>query len=212
MPNHPQDKDRRALVIWGGWEGHQPEQVAELIEAGLRQRSFTVSLADNVNALLSEDLEKVDLIVPVWSRGIPASSALQALLRGVQAGAGLATLHAGIDWFTAREYAHLIGGHFVFDTPLQNYTVHFSDPRHAITQGMQDFAVVSEMYYLHVDPTNTVLTTTRFDQGWMPNTWIRSFGAGRVFYTSLAHSPEVIQLPEVFGLLLRGMEWAARSS
>ena len=211
MIKNPQDKNRHALVIWGGWEGHQPQQVAEIVAAGLRQRSFTVTIAETETALISEDLEKVDLIAPVWSRGIPPSDAMQALLQGVQAGTGLATFHGGIDWFADREYARMVGGHFVYDTPLQSYTVHVANPNHPLTQGLHNFEVISEMYYLHVDPANTVLTTTRFDQVWMPNTWIRSYGAGRVFYTSLAHSPEVIQQPEVFDLLLRGMAWSARS-
>ena len=53
----------------------------------------------------------------------------------------------------------------------------------------------SEQYYMHVDPCNEVLATTTFTgehAAWingcvMPVVWKRTYGAGRVFYTSLGH-------------------------
>jgi uncharacterized protein len=199
-----------ALVVWGGWEGHQPQAVAERIESHLRRLNYQVQLVAGVDNLTDLDLASYDLIVPIWSWGITHPAAMRALLTAVEQGTGLATFHGGIDWFVDWEYARLIGGHFLYHPPSHRYAVAIADTHHAITHDLADFVVDTEQYYFHVDPGNQVLTTTRFDGLVMPNTWVRSFAAGRVFYCSLAHTLDVIEQPPVLQLLLRGMSWATR--
>lgn len=80
--------------------------------------------------------------------------------------------------------------------------------------------MVSEQYYMHVDPSNEVLATTTFsgeygNAPWiagtvMPVVWKRRFGAGRVFYSSLGHVRQDFEVPEARTIMLRGMLWAAR--
>ena len=67
------------------------------------------------------DLAQYDVIVPIWSFGIQHPAALQAVLAAVAQGVGLATFHGGIDWFADRDYARMIGGHFVFHPPSNRY-------------------------------------------------------------------------------------------
>ena len=75
----------------------------------------------------------------------------------------------------------------------------------------------SEHYYMHVDPANEVLATTRFVPGsfpWivdtvMPVAWKRRWGKGRVFYCSLGHAPEDLDVPPVREMVRRGMLWAS---
>ncbi len=126
------------------------------------------------------DLAQYDVIVPVWSFGIQHRAALQAVLAAVAQGVGLATFHGGIDWFADRDYARMIGGHFVFHPPSNQYTVVIDDPSHPITLDLADFCVATEQYYFHVDPGNHVLTSTPFGDLRMPNTWVRTYGTGRV--------------------------------
>src|SRR5690349_16231106 len=71
-----------------------------------------------------------------------------------------------------------------------------------------------------VDPSNEVLATTTFSgkQGgapWiagtvMPVVWKRSWGEGRVFYSSLGHVFSDFDVPEARTIMQRGMLWAAR--
>ncbi len=75
---------------------------------------------------------------------------------------------------------------------------------------MTDFEIRTEQYYLHVDPANSVLATTRFGNIIMPNTWVRNYGRGRVAHCSLAHTPEELRQEPVLSLLTREMKWAAR--
>ncbi len=43
----------------------------------------------------------------------------------------------------------------------------------------------------------------------MPVTWTKHYGKGRVFYCSLGHTPDVLEMPEVLGTVTRGLLWAA---
>jgi type 1 glutamine amidotransferase len=87
-----------------------------------------------------------------------------------------------------------------------------------VTAGINDLAVTSEQYYMHVDPSNHVLATTTFhpetapwlDGVIMPVVWTRRWGAGRVFYSSVGHSLGDLDVPEVPEIQRRGMLWAAR--
>ncbi len=210
-----QSSVRQALVIFGGWEGHEPEKTAEIVAARLRDQNFSVELTPCCNQDVSQvarlELESYDLIVPVWSWGSKQPEAMERVFQAVEAGTGLATFHGGIDWFADREYSYLIGGSFLFHPPgMRRYRVHIEPGKHPITAGLVDFEVETEQYYFHVDPGNTVLTTTRFDNIIMPNTWTKTYGKGRVFYCSLGHTPDQVQQVEAMELLCRGMAWAAR--
>jgi type 1 glutamine amidotransferase len=40
--------------------------------------------------------------------------------------------------------------------------------------------------------------------------WVREWGAGRVFYHSIGHTPVDLDEPNVRRLTLQGLEWAKR--
>jgi uncharacterized protein len=115
----------------------------------------------------------------------------------------------------------MIGGQWV-EHPGNDgvrYRVNITDADDPVMAGLEDFDVVSEQYYMHVDPNNKVLATTTFDgkhDDWvggatMPVVWKRQYGKGRVFYTSLGHQAKVFETPEALTILKRGILWASRS-
>lgn len=203
---------KRALIVQGGWEGHCPAEVADILTAQLRAHAFDVIRADTLDAFKDPELGTLDLIVPVWSLGGEPADQMEPLLAAVEGGVGLAAQHGSIDLFRDWRYHFMIGGQFVCHPGGDGvrYTVHIDGAPSPITKGMADFEVGSEQYYLHVDPGNTVLATTRFDDVVMPVTWVRRYGKGRVFYCSLAHTPAQIRAPAVLDMLTRGMLWVAR--
>ena len=99
------------------------------------------------------------------------------------------------------------------------YTVNIRRGSSPLIEGLEDFQVKSEHYYLHVDPAIEVLATTRFplvnyyhasnkviD---MPVIWTKYWGCGRVFYNSLGHHDDVfVNSPNAAILMERGMLWA----
>jgi uncharacterized protein len=208
-----------ALIVWGGWDGHEPDAFAERCAAMLREAGMTVEVSDSLEPLSTAGDRR--LVVPIWTMGTIAPEPLSALHDAVLRGVGLAGFHGGMgDAFrAATEFQFMVGGQFVaHPDDIKDYDVTIADREHQITRGLGDFSVRSEQYYMHVDPSNHVLATTVFEPvsaPWvagtvMPVAWTRRHGAGRVFYSSLGHAPAELDVPEAGELLRRGMLWAAR--
>ena len=214
----------KALVVYGGWDGHQPKEVAAIYTEILEKNGFHVTVSDTLDAYASEDLPSYKLIVPIWTMGTITPDQLNPLLAAVKGGVGLAGCHGGMcDSFRAEtEYQFMTGGQWV-SHPGDNgvtYTVDIRVPDHFITTGSPNtFTVVSEQYYMHVDPAVHVLATTRFPVADgphvrngvvdMPVVWTKWYGNGRVSYNGLGHDTTVVSQPEVLRLLERGCLWAA---
>jgi len=204
---------KRALIVQGGWEGHEPREVAEILAQALRENGFQVEISDTLDVFKEKDLKKLDLIVPIWTMGHIEPDQLNPLLEAVRNGTGIAGVHGGMaDAFRDQpEYQYMVGGQWVAHPGGDGvtYEVNITDVPSPITEGLKDFTVTSEHYYMHVDPGNTVLATTRFGDVVMPVAWTKRYGKGRVFYCSLGHSADIVRQPEVLTLVTRGMIWAA---
>lgn len=204
---------KKALIVQGGWEGHRPAEVADILAEVLLKSQFDVTISDTLDAFRTTNLLELDLIVPNWSMGTIAKNQLTPLLEAVQNGVGLAGMHGGMcDSFRVEtEYQFMTGGQWVAHPGNDGvtYMVHMDGEPSPLTEGIGDFEVTSEQYYMHVDPGNRVLATTRFGAVVMPVIWTKMWGKGRVFYCSLGHSPEVVKMPQVLEIMRRGMTWAA---
>jgi type 1 glutamine amidotransferase len=216
--------DASALVVWGGWKGHEPEQVAGIFAECLRAEDFAVEVADTLDAFLDgEKLKGLDLIVPLWTMGEIKKEQRAPVLAAVQSGVGLAGCHGGMcDAFRQDvEWQFMTGGQWVAHPGGADvtYAVKIVDRQHVITEGLEDFEVTSEQYYVHVDPANHVLATTRFPTVDGPHaangpvdvpvSWTRRWGEGRVFYSSLGHVAATAREAGPHELMRRGMLWAA---
>lgn len=219
--------ERKALIVWGGWDGHEPKQVAEIFRDQLTKHGFEVEVSDTLDAYLDEaKLLSLSLIVPVWTMGKISNEQAGPLLRAVKSGVGIGGCHGGMcDSFRDNtEYQFMTGGQWVAHPGNDGieYMVDVRDPDHFITQGSPaSFKVVSEQYYMHVDPAVRVLATTRFPVADgshvrnnavdMPVVWTKYYGQGRVFYSSLGHHADIVAQPEALQLATRGLLWAARA-
>jgi len=206
---------KKALIVQGGWQGHEPKQVSELFASALRGQGFQVEVSDTLDAFLDVNaLKSLDLIIPEWTMGTIRPEQLNPLLEAVQSGVGIAGVHGGMgDAFrNETEFQYMVGGQWVAHPGGDGvkYTVHITKPSDPIVAGMKDFEVRSEQYYMHVDPANEVLAITLFGTVEMPVAWKKMYGKGRVFYCSLGHVAQVFsQDPQILPLVLRGMMWAA---
>ncbi len=206
----------QALIVYGGWEGHEPEKVAAILARQLRENDVEVELADSLDPLADvEKLAGLDLLVPHWTMGeIPGESA-KNVSKAVQAGLGIAGMHGGMgDSFReSTEWQFMVGGQWVaHPNGIIDYRVHIVDHADPVTAGLEHFDMHSEQYYMHVDPSNHVLATTTFEINGctMPVAWKRTHGRGRVFYSSLGHVAEDLEnSPESLAIITRGMLWAA---
>ena len=213
---------KRALITWGGWDGHEPEACAGLFAELLRAANFEVSVISDLEVFTYEAyLQSLALIVPVWTMAEISAEQERGLVKAVSLGTGLAGCHGGMgDAFRrSTDYQWLVGGQWVAHPGnIMRYTVAITRPDDPIVAGLTDFEMVSEQYYMHVDPGNEVLATTTFSgehAPWvagtvMPVVWKRRFAAGRVFYSSLGHVLKDLEVPEVREIMRRGLLWAAR--
>ncbi len=219
---------RSALIVWGGWDGHEPEKVADLFATLLRGEEFDVEVSDTLDSFLDgERLKSLHLIVPVWTMGQISAEQCGGVLAAVESGVGLAGCHGGMcDSFReSTDWQFMTGGQWVAHPGNDGveYLVEIRrDVLHPITEGIGDFTVKSEQYYMHVDPAVQVLATTRFPTPGadgphspngpvqMPVVWTKRWGKGRVFYTSLGHQRDVLESAPVPELLRRGLLWAAK--
>jgi type 1 glutamine amidotransferase len=206
---------KKALIVQGGWDGHQPKEVAEIFAGLLREEDFEVEVSDTLDSLLDgEKLSGLNLIVPVWTMGTISKEQLDPLLAAVKSGVGIAGCHGGIgDSFrNETEFQFMVGGQWVAHPGNDgvNYTVNITRKDHPLMAGLEDFQVCSEQYYMHVDPGNQVLATTNFGDIVMPVVWTKMYGEGKVFYCSLGHQANIVQMPEVLTIMRRGLVWAAK--
>jgi len=206
---------KKALIVQGGWQGHEPAQSAEIMAHALREHGFEVEIADTLDAFKQLPQKQVDLVIPQWTMGKISGDQLNPLLEAIRGGVGAAGIHGGMgDAFREQcEYQFMVGGQWVAHPGGDGvtYQVHIEDVPSPITEGLEDFTVTSEQYYVHVDPGNHVLATTNFGDVAVPVAWTKHYGKGRVFYCSLGHQANVVRQPEVLELITRGMLWAARA-
>jgi type 1 glutamine amidotransferase len=219
-----QEGPSKALFVYGGWNGHAPEEFRDLIVPWLESEGFDVTVSDNLDSYTDQALmSEVDLIVQIYTQGTITRQQVGGLLNAVENGAGIAGWHGGLGdaFHQSQRYEYMIGGQWV-EHPGNDgvpYQVNIIDHEDPITEGIEDFEVVSEQYYMHVDPNNTVLATTHFNSDYdfwvdgavIPVAWKKMYGAGRVFYISLGHQPEVYDVPEAMTMLKRGILWASKS-
>src|SRR4051812_37156501 len=158
---------KSALLTWGGWEGHEPKQVAELFSACLRDKGYQTEVYDTLDVYLdAEKLSSLDLIVPVWTMSTITKEQEKGLLDAVKSGVGIAGWHGtmGDSFRNNTEYQFMVGGQWVAHPGgIINYTVNITNHDDPITAGISDFPMHSEQYYMHVDPSNQVLATTTFN-------------------------------------------------
>lgn len=215
-------EQRRALVVRGGWDGHAPEEAADLFVPFLREHDFDVVVEGSLEAYADPDLmAATDLVVQCWTMGDILADELRGLRTAVAAGTGLAGWHGGIvDSFRiATDYLQLVGAQFAAHPgDMVEHTIHVTGD-HPIVEGIGDFTLRSEQYWLLTDPLNDVLATTTITPGpddpWhepvtSPAVWTRRWGAGRVFVCAPGHLLADLEVPAVRTIVERGLLWAAR--
>lgn len=213
---------RKAMIVWGGWSGHEPEQGAAIIRDMLAEDGFEVRVETATSAFADPAIHELSLIVPIYTMSKIEKAEALNLSEAVQNGVGMAGYHGGMgDAFRENvDYQFIVGGQWVqHPGNIIDYRVDIARPDDPVMQGIASFPYRSEQYYMHVDPSNEVLATTTFngehaywiDGVTMPVVWKRRHGKGRVFYSSLGHVASEFNVPEMRTILRRGMNWAAKA-
>jgi uncharacterized protein len=227
----------QALVVRGGWDGHQPVESTNLFIPFLESNGFEVRVEESTAVYADTGyLTTVDLIVQSNTMTTIADAEFEGLRAAVEAGTGLAGWHGGIadSYRNNADYLQMIGGQFAAHpgkAPEErtgeqpdNYLPHTitmlpAAADHPITQGISDFELTTEQYWvLHDDYNDVLATTTQAVRPWdpwnrpitSPAIWTRQWGKGRIFVSTPGHHVDILEDTNVRTIIERGLLWAAR--
>lgn len=237
LPGFDTTRTRKALVVRGGWEGHEPVAATEEFIPHLHEHNFDVEVHDSPAPYADAELmSAIDLIVQSVTMSTITDEQLAGLRAAVEAGTGLAGWHGGIadSYRNTSDYLQLVGGQFASHPgkppaehrgePDDNFVPHTIDitpagREHPITAGITDFELITEQYWVLADDYNDVLATTsqqaRPTDPWhrevtSPAIWTRQWGKGRIFVCTPGHQLNILQDPNVGAIVRRGLLWASR--
>ena len=88
---------KKALIVYGGWDGHEPEQIAHIFQNILEKENFNVEMSDTLDVYTDVDqLKALDLIIPHWTMGEIDQTYVDHVSAAVMSGVGLAGIHGGM--------------------------------------------------------------------------------------------------------------------
>jgi uncharacterized protein len=212
---------KRALIVWGGLELHEPERGARLVGGWLEEAGFAVTLSNDYEVLGGSDISSYDLVMPQVTGGELSRDASIVFCAAVEKGVGVAAFHHGLATsFPGNARLRFLSGSTFASHPgdIITYQVDPLVTDDPVMAGIESFPHTSEQYFLHVDPSVEVLATTTFsgEHAWwkkdvkVPVVFKSRFGQGRVFYSALGHKPDELADPSIAAILKRGMAWATR--
>lgn len=224
-PALPSLKGRKILFTYGGWDGHEPKKFLDYMTPWLQGEGAEVQSFPSLDPYTDKTLMAgIDLVLQVYTMSQITKEQEAGLLEAIKVnGTGMAGWHGGMgDAFRNNvEYQYMVGGQWVAHPGnVIEYDVKITDQKDDVTKGLKDFHMKSEQYYMHIDPNVKVLATTKFNgaiNSWidgavLPVTWKKSYGKGRIFYTSVGHNlAHVTDVPDAIEMIKRGIKWASAS-
>lgn len=233
-----QAQRKQALIVRGGWDGHEPVKTTDSFLPFLQQQGYQVRVEDSTKIYAdAEYLSTVDLIVQVVTMSTIEPDELKGLINAIKNGTGMAGWHGGIadSYRNSADYLQLIGGQFAHHQAkgrpeelkgeasdnFVRYSVNIVPDQagHPIVAGISDFELETEQYWVLSDQYNDVLATTTipardFDAWSRPVTcpaiWTRRWGKGKIFVCTPGHQLAVVDHPSVRAIIERGMLWVTR--
>ena len=223
------------VLILTGHDGpfHNWRETSQVLKHVIERDSrLKCRIVTDPEFLAREDLLAYDLIVQNyvnWERPAISEAARKNLLRYLEAGRGLAVIHFAngafhpsmpnakvgeSDWPEYRKIVRRVWDHGNGLSGHDKYgpfKVEIAG-KHPITEGMQSFETVDELYYRQqgTEPAEVLVTAKSKDTGKdEPLAWAYEYGKARVFQTVLGHAAESIRGDGPATLIRRGCTWAA---
>ena len=114
-------ENKKVLVVWGGWDGHQPKIFADIVVKWLESKNAEIHISNDLSIYDEyESLVKFDLIIQSVTMGEITGNQIKNLTKAVRSGVGIAGAHGGLgDSFrNSTPYQFMIGGQSVSYTHL----------------------------------------------------------------------------------------------
>ena len=174
--------------------------------------------SDNINADFSQDynvladgLDAYQTVLFYTDVGELTTEQEDGLLSYISSGGGFFGLHTAAASFRESEgYHSMLNGFFNGHSPYMDFTVNVSDTDHPITQGLEDYEVKDELYYLKHNPETSHHLMYAYDDT-KDETHVmafhHTFGKGRVLYYALGHDMVVLENTSFQEVIRRGVLW-----
>lgn len=230
-PAHP-----RRVLVFDRTEGYVHASIPfgdeALVRLGEKTGAYTANVSAEMAAFSPASLASYDAVVfhNTTRLAFTDPAHRQALLDFVAAGKGVAGIHAATDNFpTWPEGQDLIGGVFHSHPWRANdvSAIKLDEPAHVLNSAFagRGFWVREELYQIAGpygrDHQRVLLSldmsrpenarpgdALKRTDGDFPVSWIKTRGAGRVFYTSLGHNKDIFTTPEILQHILDGLQFA----
>lgn len=213
---NPEGKVHILYTAGGSW--HDYLSVATVLRRFLEVRhEYHVTYTEDYS-VFTRSLDEYDVII---MNGMPASLAeeeLSGFLNAVKKGKPVLGFHAATAAFSAdtvkREaYSEVIGAVFAGHPPIYTFSVEIKEPDHPVTKNIGSFEIYDEMYFFkQPQEGSTVLIEAEHEGKRTATAWIREYGEGKIFYTSLGHGVGAATNRYFQQLLLNALEWLTEDS
>ena len=200
---------RKAMIVWGGWPGHDPDLCASMIRGWLKEEGFDVRVETSTAAFADPAIHDLSLIVPIYTMSKIEKPEALNLCAAVRGGVGLAGHHGGMcDAFRdSVDYQFMCGGQWVAHPGnIIDYKVDVTKPDDPIMAGASAVSSTAPSSITCMSIRRTRCWRPRPSTGehapWiegvvMPVVWKKRYGEGRVFYSSLGHRAYELDVPEI---------------
>jgi type 1 glutamine amidotransferase len=205
--------------------GYESGQWDTFIRTDSNIISATPKKTDGTNASGGPNLGNVDAIFFMGHREVPLDPAQrEELLKFVRDGKGFVAAHVALTAFDSwPEFLDLLGARFDQHPISGPGTVINESPDFPATKHFPpSFAFNDEFYQpkllardkvdvvLRLDLSNVPANPNLRLNGDYPLAWAKTYGQGRVFYGSFAHSSETWDIRDVQQMYFEAMRWALR--
>jgi type 1 glutamine amidotransferase len=225
----------RKLLVFTRAEGYKHSSIPYAVKAlelmGKQTGAFTIEQSDEMAAFAPENLRRFDAVLFVSTSELAFEdlSLRRSLMEFAKSGKGIVGIHAATDnFYNWPEAADMMGGHFSGHPWQANGTwaVKIVDPAHPLTAAFRgkDFQISDEIYRIRqrslrqncrvlialdmADKNNRAAEGVRFGDRDIPISWVRTFGEGRVFYSSFGHNQSIYWNPAILQHYLDGIQFA----
>lgn len=198
-----------------------------MAEIGAQSGAFTVESTQDARTITPEKLKDIDVLAFYTTGALPISAeAWAAIQQWIASGkGGFVGLHSATDteWDYSgpgQTYTAFINGRFAGHpwtqgTPITVQALGGRDPVNKAWPAR--FAFAEEIYqYSDYDPAKVrVLQALDFSEmalkrpWFVPITWTRQIGEGRLFFTNLGHTPSTWNDPRYRAQILDAVRWTA---
>ncbi|HXG46676.1 MAG TPA: ThuA domain-containing protein [Methylomirabilota bacterium] len=224
----PSPKSVLIVTVTKGFR-HSSIPTAEKVLAELAQssRAFTVDYVRNDEdmalKMTPEKLKRYDGFIFANTTGILPLPDKDAFLNEIKGGKGFVGMHSASDTFhgkgdTVDPYIEMVGGEFLTHGAQVGVECLVQDTKHPATKHLgESWCIEQEEIYLFKNYNRPAVhellvldkhPNKKKESGHFPVAWNKTYGQGRVFYTSLGHREDVWESDRYKKHILGGIKWA----